>query len=138
MVTPSAKRRVVGYLQQAFAMSERRACRAIGQCRASQRYEPHRVEPPRLRSTLLQLAKDKPRYGYRFLHRMLRRKGFDVNHKRVYRLYRQEGLGLRTRRRRRRHAASPREAAPRPVRPGQRWSMDFVHDHLPTDGGSAR
>jgi len=130
MVTPTARRRVVGYLQQAFGMSERRACRATGQCRATQRYEPKREEPARLRAVLLELAKEKPRYGYRFLHRLLRRRGFRVNHKRVYRIYRLEGLSLRSRRRRRRHAASPREAAQRPHRPGQRWSMDFVHDHL--------
>jgi putative transposase len=78
MVTPTARRRVVGYLQQAFGMSERRACRATGQCRATQRYEAKREEPARLRAVLLQLAKEKPRYGYRFLHRMLRRKGFRV------------------------------------------------------------
>ncbi len=130
MVTPAAKRQVVGYLQQAFGMSERRACRAVGQVRATQRYEPRRQEPPRLRKVLLEIAKEKPRYGYRFVHRILRRRGFRVNHKRVYRMYRQEGLSLRSRRRRRRHAASPREAVVRPTRSGQRWSMDFVHDHL--------
>jgi len=132
MVKPAAKRRAVGYLQQAFGLSERRACRVVGCCRATQRYESHRKEPARLRRTLLRLAKDKPRYGYRFLYRLLRRKGFAVNHKRIYRLYREEGLSLRRRRRRRRYAASSREAAPRATRVGQRWSMDFVQDHLAT------
>lgn len=130
MVTPAARRQVVGYLQQAFGMSERRACRAVGQWRATQRYETRREDPPRLRKVLLEIAREQPRYGYRFVHRILRRKGFRVNHKRVYRMCRQEGLSLRTRRRRRRHAAAPREAAQRPTRPGQRWSMDFVHDYL--------
>src|SRR5262249_29499460 len=99
-------------------------------CRATQRYEPRREDPPRLRKVLLEIATEKPRYGYRFLHRILRRRGFAVNHKRVYRLYREEGLSLRRRRRRRRYAASAREAVVRPTGPGQRWSMDFVHAHL--------
>jgi putative transposase len=129
MVKPTVKRQVVGYLQQAFGMSERRACRVAGVCRASHRYERRREDPPRLIAALHQLAEEKPRYGYRFLHRVLRRRGFQVNHKRVYRLYREAGLALRVRRRRR-YAASPRVAVPRPTRPGQRWSMDFVHDHL--------
>jgi putative transposase len=130
MVKPAARRRVVGYLQQAFGMSERRACSVAALGRSTHRYRPRRVDPPRLRATLLGLAREKPRYGYRFLHRLLRRRGFAVNHKRVYRLYCEERLGLRRYRRRRRYAASPREATPCAARPGQRWSMDFVHDHL--------
>jgi putative transposase len=128
MVTPTARRRVVGYLQQAFGMSERRACRAKGQCRAAQRYEAKREEPARLRSVLLQLAKEKPRYGYRFLHRMRRRKGFRVNHKRVYRLYRQEGLSLRRRKRRRRpppHRARQRSDRGGPASAG-RWTSCMI------------
>jgi putative transposase len=130
MVKPAAKREVVGYLKQAFGMSERRACSIAAICRATQRYRARRREVPELRAMLLGLAREKPKYGYRFLHRMLRRRGFDVNHKRVYRMYREEGLELRRHRRRRRYAAAPREAATRAVRAGQRWSMDFVSDHL--------
>lgn len=129
MVKPAAKRRLVGYLQQAFGMSERRACRVVNIARATQRYRPQRSEPPRLRTTLVALAQQKPKYGYRFLHRVLRRRGFDVNHKRVYRIYREEGLGLHRRSRRRRYAAAPRQAANRATRPSESWAMDFVHDH---------
>ena len=109
MVKPAARREVVGYLQQAFGMSERRACGVASICRATHRYEPRRREPPKLRATLVGLAEQKPKYGYRFLHRLLRRRGFEVNHKRVYRMYREEHLGLRRHRRRRRYVASPRE-----------------------------
>ena len=128
MVRPSTRRQVVGYMQSAFAMSERRACRVAGVARNSHRYRPRRAEPKRLVALLRKLAAEKPRYGYRFLYRLLRRRGIPVNHKRVYRLYRLEGLGLRIKRRKR-YAASPRVAAAAPSRPCQRWSMDFVHDH---------
>jgi putative transposase len=73
------------------------------------------------------LAIERPRYGYRRLHLLLRRQGVVVNHKCVYRLYRQEGLAVRVKRRRR-LVASPRTAPPKPERAGQRWSMDFVSD----------
>ncbi len=129
MVKPAAKRCVVGYLQQVFGMSERRACRVASVARATHRYRPQRSELPRLRATLVTLAQQKPKYGYRFLHRVLRRRGFDVNHQRVYRIYREEGLGLHRRARRRRCAAAPRQAANRATRPSESWAMDFVHDH---------
>ncbi len=129
MVKPAAKRRVVGYLQQAFGFSERRACRVVGLSRATARYVVTRVDPPDLVKDLLKLAADKPRYGYRFLHRKLRRKGHRYNHKRIYRLYREHKLALRTRRRTR-SASSPREVPPRPIAPRQQWAMDFVSDHL--------
>jgi putative transposase len=132
MVKPAARREVVGYLKQAFGMSERRACDVAAICRATHRYRARRREPPELRATLVSLAREKPKYGYRFLHRMLRRRGFAVNHKRVYRMYREEKLSLRRHRRRRRYAAAPRQPAARAVKAGQCWSMDFVHDHLAT------
>lgn len=122
----------MGYLQLAFGMSERRACRTAAVSRATHRYESVREEPGGLVAKLKQLAQEKPRYGYRQLHRLLRRQGVHVNHKRVYRLYRSEGMALRIKRRRR-CAASPRVALPPATRPSQRWSMDFVSDHT-TDG----
>ena len=130
MVTLAAKRRVVSYLMQAFGKGERWSCRTAGVGRSSFRYQKQRVDPPELVAALLKLAKEKPRLGYQFLHRHLVRRGHKVNRKRVYRLYREHGLALRVRRRRRRYAASPRVEAPRATGPGQRWSMDFVSDHL--------
>jgi putative transposase len=129
MVTPTIRRQVVGYVQEALRLSERRACRALGVSRAGHRYRSHREEPAKLIAKLRELAEERPRFGYRGLYRLLRRRGHEVNHKRVYRLYRLLGLKLRVRRRRR-YAASPRTGLVKPVRPGQRWSMDFVSDHL--------
>jgi len=87
------------------------------------------VEDPQLRTELCQLAAERPRYGYRMLHQQLRRKGWAINHKLVYRLYREEGLVVR-RRIRKRIAAARRQQLDAPTRPDQRWSMDFVSDAL--------
>ncbi|MBA2518907.1 MAG: IS3 family transposase [Chloroflexia bacterium] len=69
------------------------------------------------------------RYGYRRLHVLLQREGWRVNHKRVYRLYREEGLGIRVKRRRKR-TSLPRAVPPPAQIPQERWSMDFMTDSL--------
>jgi putative transposase len=72
------------------------------------------------------------RYGYRRLHVLLRREGWRVNHKRIYRLYREEGLGIRVKRRKK-LASVPRLLPPPPARrPQERWSLDFLSDNLAT------
>ena len=110
-------------------MSERRACSVVELPRATCRYKSEHVEDPQLRKDLRQLAGEWPRYGYRMLHGLLRRKGWAINHKLVYRLYRAEGLTVR--RRIRKHiAASRRLHLDTPAKPDQRWSMDFVSDAL--------
>jgi putative transposase len=72
------------------------------------------------------------RYGYRRIHPLLRREGWDVNHKRVYRLSRLDGLSLRLKVRKKRVSALRPVLRP-PDAPNQQWSMDFVHDSL-SDG----
>jgi len=129
MVTPAIRRRIVGHVMQALKLSQRRACRGIGVSRTSIRYESVREEPKQLLEKMRELAKERPRFGYRGIYRLLRRRGHEVNHKRVYRLYKREGLHIRTKRRKR-FAASPRVEVPKPTRSLQCWSMDFVSDHL--------
>lgn len=75
------------------------------------------------------LAVAKPRWGYQQLHILLRRDGYVVNHKKVLRLYREEGLAV-TRRRRKKHVAVARVPLPKPTARTERWSMDFVSDAL--------
>ena len=82
-----------------------------------------------LRLRLTELAQEKPRYGYRRLTVMLRREGRKVNTKRVYRIYREENLGVRTAKRKKR-GTHVRVALPGATRANQRWSMDFVSDRL--------
>lgn len=127
MVTPAVCRQAVGLVQAEFKVSQRFACRALGVCRATMRYRSVRPAPTALLEKLKALASQRPRWGYRQLHRLLRRSGEKVNHKRVFRLYRAEGLMVRTKRRKR-MAAAPRLALPAATRPNERWSMDFVSD----------
>ena len=89
MVTPAAKREAVAHLRSAFDMSERRACRTIGCVRMTVRYRCRRPDDAELRERLRSLARARRRFGYRRLHVLLRREGFTVNHKRLFRLYRQ-------------------------------------------------
>ena len=110
-------------------MTERRACKVVGLSRSTWRYRHRRVEPPRLRGRLIELAALRPRFGYKRLHVLLRREGFEVNHKRIYRIYSEERLTVR-KKRRKQVCGSPRAAMPTPDRPHQRWSMDFVSDSL--------
>ena len=96
------------------------------------RYQSQRDPQTELRMRLRELAGSRVRYGYRRLTVLLRREGWVVNTKRVYRLYHEEGLQVRTKKRSKR-AAHARVPLPEAARPNQRWSMDFVSDRL-TDG----
>ena len=124
-----AQRIAVRALQAKFEVSERRACALVGLGRSTCRYRPRRQDWPTLRERLRALAGERRRFGYRRLYVLLRREGFRVNLKRVYRLYTQEGLTVRRRRRRRRVPRGvPRLGAP--TRLNERWSLDFVVDVL--------
>ena len=131
MVKPAAYRQAVGFLQSEFEMSERRACRVLGRARSSCRYKARGVMVQGFLDDLRRHATARPRFGYRRLHVLLRRGGWQVNHKRVYRIYRTEGLAVR-RKKRKRLAAGLRVVLPAPTRSNERWSMDFVHDTLAT------
>ena len=114
----------------AQSTSERRACRLTGIDRKTLHYV-RRVpddEAP-LRARLIDLAGARPRFGYRRLHVLLRREAVRANHKRVYRLYREEGLAVR-KRKRKRVARDRRALAMIATRPNERWTMDFVSDVL--------
>ena len=109
-------------------MSERRACRVTGACRTTQRYVSRKPSQAPLRLRLRELAMDRPRYGYRRLTTLLKREGWHVNHKRVHRLYCEEELQVRVKRRKK-LAAKPRIKPPAASRINERWSMDFMSDY---------
>lgn len=117
----------------AFTMSERRACKLIGISRPSYRYEPRPDHNACVRAELVQLAREKPRYGYRRLWALLRARGHQVNVKRVYRLYNAEHLAVR--RLRRKRLVRPAIAANRLTATNQEWAMDFVSDGLASGRG---
>lgn len=135
MVTPADRRTAVITAMAAANMSERRACRYTGFARASQRYHARRASHAPLRARLHTLALLRPRWGYRRLYRLLRREGMRVNRKLVQRVYREEGLSVR-RRHRKRVAVVRMPIAP-PAGRNERWSMDFVSDAL-ADGRKFR
>jgi len=129
-VTPAQRRAAVQWIQARYGLSERRACRLVGVGRSTLRYRSRaRTDEPSLRQRLRELAAERPRFGYRRLHVLLRREGMIVNHKRIERLYREEGLAVR-RRTRKRVARNGRGRAAFPGRPNQQWGIDFVSDTL--------
>lgn len=136
MVRPAAWREAACHLVTEYRVSERRACEALDMHRSTKRYEARPRDDRDLRLRLKRLAADRPRYGCPRLYELLRREGILVNHKKVHRLYREEGLQVRRKTRRKRLSAlrAPLEAA---TRPNQRWSVDFVSDQL-ADGRRLR
>lgn len=109
-------------------ISERRACTLLGISRSVLRYQSVRIEDG-VQQRLVALAAERRRFGYRRLHLLLDREGHRVNHKRVYRLYRQAGLTVRRRGRRARIAVE-RQPLVLPAQANDTWSMDFVFDAL--------
>ena len=130
MVTPSRRRGLVEHLRAAYRVSERRACRATGFHRSSQRYRARRDPQVELRMRLKELAAARVRYGYRRLYVLLRREGWPVNAKRVHRLYREEELGIRPRTPRRQRSCRYRSERLVAAAPNDCWAMDFVSDAL--------
>lgn len=132
MVTATHRREAVTYLRATYAISARRALRLVGLSRSRWHYRPVRPERDTpIRERLKTLAAARPRFGYKRLHLLLRREGYHVNAKRVYRLYREERLTVRPHRGRK-HAAVARVPLPTPTAPNERWGMDFIHDALST------
>ncbi|TAZ64754.1 IS3 family transposase [Rhizobium ruizarguesonis] len=136
VVTPAAKRKAVAHLMSHHEMSERRACKAIGFCRMTVRYETRRDDDHELRERMKALAHERRRFGYRRIHVLLRREGHLVNHKRLFRLYREEKLTVRKRGGRKR-AIGTRAPMLVPMVANDRWSLDFVSDQF-TDGRRLR
>ena len=126
-MTAAQRRRAVEHLKSRH-YSERRACRLVGFSRSAIWSPPKGRNDAPLREQLKALAEQYPRYGYPTLHGMLRAEGHVRNHKRTYRIYREEGLQVRTKRRKK--LTRPRVPMLVADRVNQRWSMDFVSDQL--------
>lgn len=116
--------------KQAYEVATRRACRVL-QCHGSVYfYHSKRLPDLTLRSRIKKIAATRVRYGYQWIHVLLKREGWQVNHKKVFRIYREEGLNLRRKRPKRRVAAAHRFERPNISGSDQCWSMDFVADNL--------
>jgi putative transposase len=134
VVTPAARRSATSWARERFDVSVRRACEVLQMAESSYRYKARRQELEGLRERMVAIAGERPRFGYRRLHLLLAREGWEVNHKRIERLYREERLAVR-RKRRKRVAASLRRPQTLPLRVDERWSIDFMADSLATGRG---
>ena len=130
MVRPAARRALVHWAREAYQLSERRACRSVGVYRALVRYRSCRPSQAPLRARLHELAAVRLRAGYQQLYVLLPREGWRVNHKRIYRLYTEEGLALRRRRPRRHRSAVVRVQPAPPTGPNEHRAMDFKQDTM--------
>ncbi len=130
-------KQVVDYVSRVHGYSQRKACRLTRQHRSTQRKPLIGNPRTELRQRMHEIVAARIRFGYRRVHIMLRREGWQVGKNVVYRLYREEGLCLRTKRPRRRKMAVHREARCLATGPNEAWSMDFVHDQL-ADGSKLR
>lgn len=132
------RRRVaLPHLRAAYKVSERRACRVLAVCRATVQYRSVKTDDPALRLRIKEIAATRIRYGYPRVHVLLRREGWIVNRKRVYRIYREEGLSMRHKLPRRRKCATVRRERHPIVAVNHTWSMDFMADNL-ADGRKIR
>jgi transposase InsO family protein len=136
-VSPSRKREAAAKLQQEFAVSERRACQAIEQPRSSQRYKPKpRDDESAMVKRMLELVRQRPRFGYRRIAALLRREGWQASATRIYRLWRREGLKVPQKKRKRRRLGTSANGCHRrrAEHKDHVWCWDFVFDH--TTSGS--
>ena len=129
VVTPDGRRAVVRHLVHHWQLSQRRACRLSHLARSVYQYRKRPDPNEALRRQLRGLAERYPRFGAPMLYRLLRNQGVRINHKRVERLYREEGLLLPRKRRKRRCPVVRRPRVPAAL-PNACWAMDFVHDTL--------
>ena len=129
-MTPAARRQAVAIAQKKHGLSRRRACRLVGIARSVVEREPRRDrDHDRLRERLRALAGERRRFGYRRLHELLRREGWQANHKLIARLYCEEKLAIRRRGRQKRGGGSM-AGHWCPIAANQRWSLDFTEDCL--------
>jgi putative transposase len=125
------------YTQQNFPVSERRACRLFKLSRTVASYKTKRSDDPKLVARLKALAEQRRKFGARRLHTLLRREGFKVNFKKVRRIYREQNLSIKQRKKTKIRSII-RAPMAKPTAPNERWCMDFVSDQLGNTGRRLR
>ena len=128
---------LVDDLRVTWGVSARRACRVLLAGRSSYQYQSIRPSQAFLRKRIRAIAETRVRYGYRRIHVLLKREGWRVNAKRIYRLYTEEGLQLRNKTPKRKVSAKLREDRAPATAPNEIWAMDFMSDQL-VDGRRIR
>jgi len=130
-LSPARRREAICKLQTCFGVSERRACRTLGEARSSHRYVgTTNEEEPRLVARILELVGEFPRYGYRQIIRLLRQDGLRVNFKRIQRIWKREGLKVPEKKAKKRRLGNADGGIARRVAecPNHVWSIDFIFD----------
>lgn len=130
-MSPARRRRFAKHAQRKLGVSERRACKAIGQPHSTQRYEPTLGDDQRrLVARILELSHKHKRYGHRSIHTLLVRGSWRVNRKAVLRVWRADGLKVPQKQRERRRVGNKDGSSTRPVaeHPNHVWAIDFKHD----------
>lgn len=115
-----------------WAVSIRKACGAMGFDRSTFHYKSRRADQAAVAKRIREICETRVRYGYRRVHVLLEREGWNINIKKVYRIYRELGLQLRNKTPKRRVKAKLRDDRAEAVGPNDVWAMDFVHDQLAT------
>jgi len=126
------KRALVDMVRSDWKVSVRRACAALQIDRGLYVYKSCRGDQAPVRIRIRQICETQVRYGYRRVHVLMQREGHAVNHKRIYRLYKEMGLQLRNKTPKRRVRAKLRDDRKTATRLNETWAMDFVHDQLAT------
>lgn len=129
-MTPGRRRLVVDDVRGTWKVSIRRACSVLRAERSSYHYRSRRPDRANLRTRIKEIAETRVRYGYRRIHVLLQREGWQVNVKLVNRLYREMGLQLRNKSPKRKVKAKLRGDRQAPSGRNDVWAMDFVHDQL--------
>jgi transposase InsO family protein len=138
MVSPARRRDAVGHVTERLEVSERKACRALSQPRSTQRYRPSaREKDEQLEKRMLELVRERPRFGCRRIHALLAAEGFPANRKRVHRLWKKNGLRVPVRQSKKRRLGTGGNACSRrrPERRNDVWAWDFLLDR--TEDGRA-
>ena len=127
MVEPEEKRGAVKYLREQYKVSTSRACGVLQLPRSTNYYRSSKRDDAPLRKALREKASRRRRWGFPRLRLLLRNEGWGDNHKRMYRIYKEEKLQLKTRKRIKRRKWRG-DSLPKATAPNQCWAMDFVHD----------
>jgi putative transposase len=137
MVSLAERRRSADYLEQTYAVSERRVCRVVGITRSTKRRSPGRTEEVKLIGRIHELSEQYPRFGYRKVFVLMRNEGWKIGRERLRLLRRREGLRVPQKRPKRRRRGSSTTNPQSAKHPNHVWSYDFVSDQT-SDGRTIR
>lgn len=124
------KREAVSHLKSNFGLSTRRSCEIVCVARSTYLYEPKQNDDHVIIEEIDGILSKNSMYGCGMIHLKLRQKNIEINHKRTERIYKEQGLQLHSRKRRKKIASVERMPVELPDEPGVIWALDFIHDSV--------